>query len=284
VSGAMSFRERLEAARSIDEVIEIMERVSEASAGHRAFASARELQVHSQRATLCDGEIGLPLVCLPPFMPGSGAFQFTELAKAFAGRRSLTVVPNPGFATGEDPPASLPALSEALAGLVCDAACGEPFVLVGYSGGGVIAHGVASRLERLEAPLCGLIVLDTFVAADRDTGRLIAAVIADLARRPSSRLMLSERQLIATGAYIRLFRDWSPGPLRTPSLMLHASRPLPGVTDGDRTAGYALAAAHVDVPGDHFSILEADAATTAQPMERWIRGLEPEPARAHAHG
>jgi thioesterase domain-containing protein len=217
-------------------------------------------------------------------MPGSGAFQFTELAKSFAGRRSLTVVPNPGFAVGEDPPASLPALSEALAELVRDASGGEPFVLVGYSGGGVIAHGVAAQLERMDAPLGALIVLDTFVAADRDTAHLIASVVADLARRPSSRLMLSERQLIATGAYIRLFRDWSPGPLQTPSLMLHASRPLPGVTDGDRTAGYALAAAHADVPGDHFSILERDAATTAQSMEQWIRGLDPEPAGAHARG
>jgi pimeloyl-ACP methyl ester carboxylesterase len=280
----MSFRERLEGARSIDEVIEIMERVSEASLGHRAFASARELKVPSERVTLCDGEIGLPLVCLPPFMPGSGAFQFTELAKAFASRRTLTVVPNPGFAAGEDPPASLPALSEALTEIVCAAVAGEPFVLVGYSGGGVIAHVVASHLERLGAPLRGLIVLDTFVAADPDTGRLIASVIADLARRPSSRLMLSERQLIATGAYIRLFRDWAPGPLLTPSLMLHASRALPGITDGDRSAGYAMAAVHADVPGDHFSLLEADAATTAQSMEQWIRGLELEPAGAHARG
>ncbi|HEU4702169.1 MAG TPA: thioesterase domain-containing protein, partial [Conexibacter sp.] len=150
------------------------------------------------------------------------------------------------------------------------AAGDEPFALVGYSGGGIVAHAVAHALERAGAEVAGLVLLDTFAADDAVTPRLISSVIGELVRQPAGASLVDDDQLAAAGAYIRLFRSWRPAPLRTPSLLLRAAEPLPQLADARPAPAGALADAERVVPGSHFSMVARNAGTTAAAIDRWL--------------
>ncbi|WP_406293271.1 hypothetical protein OG948_01950 [Embleya sp. NBC_00888] len=76
--------------------------------------------------------------------------------------------------------------------------------------------------------------------------------------------------------------DRRPGPIAAPSLLLRAADPL---GDGASLAGLSpwdLMDAAVDVPGDHFTVMEDRADHTARVLGDWLRG-EVE-GREHATG
>lgn len=147
---------------------------------------------------------------------------------------------------------------------VARAAAGDSFVLVGYSSGGLLARAVAERLERDGAGPSGVVLLDTYEHEPAEAEQAFAVAIGEMIKRDHEYVAIDDAHLVAMGAYIRMFREWTPTPIAAPSVVLRASEPL---FDDD---GGRLADAVVEVAGDHFSILEEHAEATARATEAWL--------------
>jgi thioesterase domain-containing protein len=159
-----------------------------------------------------------------------------------------------------------------LADAVTTAAGGRPYALVGRSSGGLIAHAVTGRLEERAQPPRALVLLDTY---EVDLGASPEVWAAELVTTALGRLRgrldpgAEETALLAAGAYVRLLRGWLPAPLATPSLLVAASETADGIPPG-RRAVRSVPHERVEVPGDHFTMLDAHAATTAAAIHAWL--------------
>ncbi|MEV4096139.1 type I polyketide synthase [Streptosporangium saharense] len=212
------------------------------------------------------------LVCLPSFGPVSGPHEYARFAASLRGRHEVLVLPQPGFTDGELPPADLAALTAAHAGSVLRHLEGRPFVLVGRSAGGWIAHAVASRLERLGTRPAGLALIDTYDPDYDQLPSLEPSMSAVMKDRESAFALCDDTRLAAMGAYHRIFSGWRPEPIDTPTLLVRAADPW--VEEIRESYGWravwALPHTALDTPGDHFSVLEAHSGTTAGTVLTWI--------------
>jgi len=99
-------------------------------------------------------------------------------------------------------------------------------------------------------------------------------VIDGMLEREGAYVALSDARLTAMGAYLRLFGEWAPEEIAAPILLVRATEPLPGFSS-DREWRSSWSSAHTvaDAPGDHFTIMEEHADTTAEAVESWLIDL-----------
>jgi thioesterase domain-containing protein len=185
-------------------------------------------------------------------------------------------VEHPGLAGGHAVPDSPDTLAVMHAETVRRQVGDEPVVLVGYCSGGAVAHATAGRLAATGPAPVGLIMIDTHHTADgRRDDRLMALMARDAAQPPELFGTLFEDSLIlAGGAYARIFEDWRPEPLAVPTVLLRADTPtdeMRSIPPGDDwRSRWPLPHETVDIPGDHFTVLDEDAGTTAAAIRAWV--------------
>ncbi|MGW9210327.1 type I polyketide synthase [Embleya sp. NPDC055664] len=243
-----------------------------------AFGAPAHASIDRTRAR---GEAHPELIWLPSVLPMSGPHEYARLVAHWAGVRTVHVLSQPGFLAGEPLPRDLDALVAAhVAGL--ERRDGSaPFVVCGHSSGGLIAHAVAGRLEALGRPAAGVVLLDT----SRPDPDLLATALPTILAAPwagsgtdadagtdarpeaADPIDAGPTRLTATGAYLRILTTRQPEPIGTPTLLLRAERPLVGAAD------WALPHTRVDVPGDHFSVLDAHSAPVVAAVESWLLRL-----------
>jgi len=228
------------------------------------------------------------LICIPSFVAGSGPHQFLRIGACCEHARTVTGLALPGFRHGEGLPASREALVDTLAALVQNAAADEPFALLGYSSGGIVAHAVTERLEEDGTMPAAVVLLDVYQPAREELADVFAAVLAQLVQIDHAFVALTDEQLLAMGAYIGLFEDWAPRTLQVPSILLRAHSPLhASLNYAQRISAWQLATREVEVPGNHFSIIDADANSTAQALQQVLEDAAgthptaPTPSRCH---
>ncbi len=93
---------------------------------------------------------------------------------------------------------------------------------------------------------------------------------SDMLRRAAASPSADPHRLTAMAGYFALFAAWKPVQLAAPTLYLRARDPLPGA---EPAPPWSLPHAEVTVPGDHFSVLEEHAATTARALHSRLAGL-----------
>jgi thioesterase domain-containing protein len=82
---------------------------------------------------------------------------------------------------------------------------------------------------------------------------------------------MGDERLIAMAAYMRLFAGWEPQPIAIPTLLVSASEPMPILADdADWHSSWALCDEVVDVPGNHFTMMEEHATSTAAAIDVWL--------------
>ncbi|MGW1171902.1 type I polyketide synthase, partial [Streptomyces sp. NPDC002550] len=242
------------------------------------FDRHEDLAVALRPVRLADGPARPRLICLGTPMATGGTHQHARLAAHFRDVRYLATLPSPGFERGENLPASVDALTSALAHAVLDAAEGEPFVLFGYSSGGMLAYGTADRLERLGTPAAGVVLVDTYVVTQEEGGGMQAQVFqqmsAALVERDAQYGLFDVAGLSAMRAYFDLLPLFRLDAIETPVLFVGAERSfLPDDTgDDDSWKARPWHAGHTyrSVPADHFTIVEEEAEHTARTVEEWI--------------
>ncbi|MFI5783673.1 type I polyketide synthase [Nocardia sp. NPDC051570] len=217
-----------------------------------------------------------PIVCFMPTSAMSTPYEYSRFGRCFAGEREVIIIPAPGFRDDEQLPDTADALLDVYARTVLDTVGGRPFALLGRSMGGCISHAVTARLEELGARPHGLVLIDTFpVDTPGVPGMdwwLPAMVQGMLDRLDRFDFPLDGTRLTAVGAYSAMFESWQPGPVATPTLLVRAAEPLPQA--GERwQAFWPLPHDVVDVPGDHFTVLEQHSNSTADAVRAWLRPL-----------
>jgi hypothetical protein len=143
-----------------------------------------------------------------------------------------------------------------------------------------VTHAVAGHLASDDAPPAGVILIDSHHGTEgRDDRRALALVAADR-NRPAELFhgFFSDATMIAGGAYVRIFDGWQPQPSPVPTLLLRAA-PTREMRDadpgGDWSPCWPLPHEVVDIPGDHYTMVDGDAGTTAAAMRSWLRELDP---------
>ncbi|MFH8371759.1 type I polyketide synthase [Streptomyces sp. NPDC018031] len=201
---------------------------------------------------------------------------YSFLAPALPEARDVWALRPPGFAAGEPLPDGLPALYEAQRRAVEAQLGADPFVLVGYSSGGWIAHGLAAHLDAVGRPPAAVVLFDYYPPVS-DVDEVRARFMREQIRWHERSAPLDGsaglgNQLIAMGGYMTLFDGWRPGPISAPTLHLRASETLdglPGEVPGDQFPA-ALGHRSVSLPGHHFTLLSQHAAESAKALHDWL--------------
>ncbi|MEU8661114.1 alpha/beta fold hydrolase [Actinoplanes philippinensis] len=241
-------------------------------AGHRAAHTPAPLRLATGRS------YHQPVLI---FLPGYLALHDpapTGLGKALDGDYDLHMLAHPGFGTWPGAvPDSVATLVRLHAASVRELAGDRPFVLIGHSTGGGVAHAVAAGLTAEGTPPAAVILADAHhSAAGREDPRALALVAADR-NRPAEMFdgVFSDAVMIAGGAYVRLFDGWAPEPSEVPTLLVRAvpTREMREIDPDGRWQPF-WPGRHdvVDVPGDHYSMLTTDAAATADAIRAWLAG------------
>ncbi|WP_394831509.1 SDR family NAD(P)-dependent oxidoreductase [Pendulispora rubella] len=228
---------------------------------------------------LAGGGTRSSVLCIPTIAPPTGSFQYARFAPAMP-ERDVWVLPNPGFTQGETLPTDRATVVRTHAENIVRCAGGAPFVLVGYSSGGWVAHAVAAHLESIGVVPRGLVLLDTYLIRDVTPG--IGSVFrrAWLGGLPT--IPRTDEEFTALPCYTDLFQDWQPEELSSPTLFVRVQEPMPGMEDerlpgsGDWRSHWEHRHTPAELPGSHFTVLTEHAHTTARTIHEWLLTLEKE--------
>ncbi len=209
------------------------------------------------------------LVCIPSVLAMSGPHEYVGLAHAFASTREVSALHLPGFQPRSPLPERFDAVLEELADTTIEHAAGTPFVLLGHSSGGLIAHALAARLETLAHPPRAVVMIDTYPTSASAT--MLSRAMSRILGASEASLAASEERLAAMRAYLELLRSWQAEPIEAPALLVRAGEPMEGLASTpDWRASWPLAHTRLDVAGDHMSMMSTHLATTVAAVREWL--------------
>ncbi|MGA6170676.1 type I polyketide synthase [Streptomyces sp. NPDC012600] len=212
------------------------------------------------------------LVCFGSVVALGGAHQYARFAARFRDRYAVTALDAPGFTPEEELPADMAALLDFQATTLLRELPGRRLVLAGSSSGGTLAHGVAAALEQRGEGPAAVVLLDTYLSDNQGITQFNDVLLGGMFAREDRAAPMDGTRLTAMGGYFRLLDDWTPPAVRAPLLLVRASTPLgrPSAEAGDWRSSWAGADTVLDVPGDHFSIMEEHVATTGDAVADWL--------------
>jgi thioesterase domain-containing protein/acyl carrier protein len=238
------------------------------------FHSAGELERLAVPARLAEGPARPRIICINPPMATGGAHQYARIASHLRTARDVCALSPMGFSTGDPLPATPTAALEALARCVLEAAQGDPFVLLGYSSGGLMSALVAEHMEAVGGPVpAGVVMLDTYKVHDGGDGGPLQKLAEGMVSQESTFGRFDNARLSGMGWYVRLLREMVPGSFAAPALFIQCTEPFFEESPGDaewRAAPWDPAHTVVPVASNHFTMLEQGSAETAAALEGWL--------------
>ncbi|MEW1845218.1 thioesterase domain-containing protein, partial [Nonomuraea angiospora] len=241
------------------------------------FRTLDELDRAYPPLALASGPARPKLFCFSTPMALGGAAQFARLAGHFQGVRDLYALQVPGYAPDDSLPDNADVVVRMWAESIRETAGDDPFVVMGYCGGGNFAHAAVSYLERNGVRPEGLVLLDTFLPDSDVIDELGGQMLEGMFDRAEVYGPFSDTRMTAMGRYYRLFRETVVEDIETPVLFLRPDTPLPSGPDGERSregnwrASWHLKHDLCEVRGDHLTMLEGEAGSIAQAVEEWLK-------------
>ncbi len=235
------------------------------------FTDASGLPRPPRPVWLARGDSAPHVVCVPALVALAGVQQYARLAACMRDHADVTALPIPGFATGEPLPATRAALVEVLADTVAGYAGKDPFVLFGSSTGGLLAHAVAEELVSRSTAPAGIVLADSYLMDAQFVTTSGSGLLGGLAERNNAFATPGSAGLSAMAWCFDLMWDWRPKDIGVPTLLLRATEPLsPEQRDTAWRSEWATATSVIDVPGNHFTILEDNVDHVAAAVLGWL--------------
>lgn len=280
---------------SHDEIVRLYQRLS--TAGHPDDAMSLMPLVSRLRSTfdtasiskhatvpvcLSHGPGPVTLVYIPSYGYFSGPHEYAHLASAFRDERDAFAITYPGYLPDDSVPDSPATLFDLQAHTVRHLIGDTPFVLLGRSAGGCVAHEVARRLEHTGHAPIGLILFDTYQYIAFPTGfpDWLAKTIARNQGKLGDLLGIDQNYALitASGTYMRLFNEWELSPTQVPTLQLRATEPMDDkmlhdahTASEDWRPTWPFPHDTIDVPGNHFTMLINHTDALAQAIRTWLK-------------
>lgn len=239
------------------------------------FRTPAEFGKPLESVQLAAGSAETAVVCFPPFVAPCGPHNYARLALDFDGLRDVHAFANPGFGEGEPVPASTEVILETYVEALASRFRGKPLATVGYSSGGWFAHAIAGRLEALGMAPRAVILIDS-LALKADFREKVRPPLINMAINERAFALMTNDQLTAMITYFRLFEHWRPVAIETPILVVRSNQCIPE-WQGDQIsndywkASWDLPHEILEVPGDHSTIMNENASSTARALHRWLR-------------
>ncbi|MFE5118931.1 type I polyketide synthase [Streptomyces sp. NPDC056669] len=239
------------------------------------FEDPADFEGNIRPARLSRGPGRPRLMCFSSHVALGGVHQYARFAGLFRGNRDVAALGTVGSVQGESLPANLDTLFRLQARVVAEYAEGAPVVLCGSSAGGILAHSVAAALENQGTPAAGVVLLDTYLP---DTTRLVDVADSwmDEMYERDELVSLEGVRMSAMGWYAYLMEGWKPPEISVPSLHVRATEKVvqtdPDSAERSWQADWP-ADSVADVPGNHFTMMEKHADSTAQAVEDWVANL-----------
>jgi thioesterase domain-containing protein/acyl carrier protein len=243
------------------------------------FDAVHELDGGARIIRLADGVEQPHVICLAPVNVFDHVMNYTRLANHFRGMHSLSMIVTPGYEPGEPLASSFDVLVDVLAEAAIRCADAEPFVLLGASAGGLLAHAVASRVEKNGIAPLAVVLLDTYVVIGANL-RMLKAMTYACGKTPQF-ARYNYDAITAASSYTYMLQGWEPLPISAPTLVIRPTEPVSGHPDDEPlkpeewSTEWPLEHDKIEVPGDHFSMNIEHAGTTAEAIARWLDGLSP---------
>ncbi|MFE0907095.1 type I polyketide synthase [Streptomyces rochei] len=242
------------------------------------YATPADLPELPSAVRLASGPQEPALFCFPSPAAMGGAHQFLRIAGALRGKRDVSAVPLPGFADNESLPATFATVVEGCAQQIRAAAGDKPYVLLGYSAGGIFAHATARFLEQTGTGPRAVVLLDTYHPKTEGLVGLIAQMFAGLFEKEALFGPFTNARLTAMAWYGQLMEDCDLDGITAPILF---ARPRDWAGDADTTTAtdawrtsWDTAHTVVDVEGDHLTMVESMAHRTAEVIDDWLTSLD----------
>jgi thioesterase domain-containing protein len=251
-----------------------------AAALRPVFRSVSELPQLPKPVRLADGPGAPSLFCIPSPVGMGSPMQYARFARHFQGHRSVSVLPVPGFLENESLPASADVVAQLLADVVHagPAADSAPAVLVGLSAGGLLAVATAQLLEESGQPPAAVVLLDTYGQLGSTIDDLFPKILGEILARDEPFGQFTATTLTGMAAYLKLIKEIGLTGLKAPILFVRPAKLFTvGAQDPDERAqtddwraSWDTAHTVLEVPGDHFTMTEEHAESTAQAVEKWL--------------
>ncbi|WP_028478664.1 type I polyketide synthase [Nocardia sp. CNY236] len=259
-----------------DEAVDLLKNASALRAEFHTGAELRDTDDPPQLVRITVGTDAPELVCLGSLVALGGGHQYARLVAHFRGAYGASALAAPGFLPGQRLPSTMSALFDYQAEEILERVGSErPLILLGSSSGGIVAHGVAGQLEQRGIRPAAVVLLDTYLATDKAMTQFNNILLQGMFDREDQAVPMDSARLTAMGKYFRILDDYRPPVVEAPTVLVRASSPLgetaPAV--GDWRSRWPGAHTVVDVPGDHFSMLEQHSATTAGAVSDWLESI-----------
>ncbi|WP_253774312.1 type I polyketide synthase [Goodfellowiella coeruleoviolacea] len=269
------YRRAIEAGR-----YEVGEKILASAAALRRSFSVGDGQVPGPKPVrLGSGGKHLPVIGLPSTSAWCSDQEMVALAGGLRGRHDVWSVLAPGFASGEPVADDIDALTayyeRQIRTVVRD---DEPFALAGRSSGGSVAYAVAERLEASGVPVRAVILLDTYLSGTEQTKYIMPVMEAKSFELEKRFGRMTGVRLTAMAAYFMMFELWQPAPLKARVLLVRASEAVGHAPDQQPPGEewqtvWPIPLDIIDVPGDHYSMIEEHREVTSGAIHDWLVDL-----------
>lgn len=242
------------------------------------FTAQDELDIKPEIVRLTDGAATPRIICISPPMAAGGVRQYARMAGKLRTARDVVGVAPIGSHADQPLPTDYAAATKALIQPILDAAQGQPFILLGFSSGGILAYSVAERLEALGGPApAGVVLVDSYRVSEGDGSEWILKPVAEnMVTNEAAFDRFDPARLTTMGHYIQVLRGIQPGSITAPALFLQCSQRIPGVPeDFAEWQAQPWDESHrlVEIDSSHFNVLQEGSGQVAAAIDEWLESL-----------
>ncbi|PAZ14979.1 polyketide synthase, partial [Streptomyces sp. SA15] len=242
----------------------------------QSFSDPDELRSGPTPVRLGEGDRHPKIIGFPSQSVWASNQELVAMAAPLRGLRDVWSLMLPGFVTGQPVAADVDAAAEYAVRLIEDLVGDEPFALSGRSSGARIAHEVTARLEERGRSPQGLVLIDSYLAGYDSTSYITPVLEAKSLELEKDFGRMTGTRLTAMAAYFGMFEHWQPKEISTPTLLVRASECY-GLEPGQEQppaeqwqAVWPLPHDAIDVPGNHYTMLEGHGDVTAVAVHEWL--------------